>query len=273
MTHTRIPILLAALCVFAGLAVGMAGGTAVETASAQTSASSAATAVSDSPAAVSDCDLVDIDGDNNTVSVDMSAEAMGDDGVTVRYRCEPTAPTLDHDLIDIDGDNNTVTVVIQAENATLDFSRRGNATTNGGLAVTFNCGAEATDCDGIDIDGHNNSVSLVVQNETDRTIHTFGENESSVSWTGGDQQNESDTANGTDTSGEQPSDSDNGSSSSDAQSDTGSEDERAAETDHSSDEGSRLSEILNILVGSLPVVGVVSVLVLGGVLLEKRTTE
>lgn len=271
MTHTRIPILLAALCVFAGLAVGMAGGTTVATAT-HTSASSAATAVSDSPVAVSDCDLVDIDGDNNTVSVDMSAEAMGDDGVTVRYRCEPTAPTLDHDLIDIDGDNNSVTIVIQAENATLDFSRRGDATTNGGLAVAFNCGAEAADCDGIDIDGHNNSVSLIVQNETDRTVNTFGENESSVSWTGGDQQSEADTANGTDTSDEQSGDLDDDRSSSGAQPDTTSGGEGTTGVDGSDDRNNRFSEMLKILIGRLPLAGAVTILVLGGVLLEKRST-
>jgi hypothetical protein len=259
MKIKRITIVLVALCAFSGAAVGGAASVPVSAPDTQAAAGGSA-AANTSAGQVSDCDLVDIDGHNNTVSANITNNATaGDGGVTIQYRCGTNASALDHDLIDVDGNNNTVTVFVRAENATLDFGARGSAADSNGLHVGLNCGVGTPDdCDGVDIDGDNNSVTLIVQNDTDRTVHEFGANSSNVSWTAGEQDSESDANGGNDSTTDKQADSENdGSGSADA-------------TNRSGNEEDRSNGILGLIVDSIPFVGAVTLLVFGSVLLVKR---
>lgn len=205
LTRKRIGIVLVAFCVLA-VTVGLAsvpmlapgGGTASGGSGPATDASVAAAggsgtgnsvassenasatenAASDgSTNRTSDCDLIDIDGNDNTVSVNISNNTT--DGVNVRYHCGAGNAVLDHDLIDIDGNNNTVTVFVQAENGTVAFGEDGSSTDSSGLHVALQCAGDTpADCDAVDIDGHNNAVTLVVLGEEGQTIHEFGANSS-----------------------------------------------------------------------------------------------
>ena len=260
MKMKRVTVVFVALCAFSGVAVG--GATSMPTAvpNIQAAADSSA-AANTSAGQVSDCDLVDIDGHNNTVSANITNNAtVGDGGVTIQYRCGTNASALDHDLIDVDGNNNTVTVFVRAENATLDFGARGSAADSSGLHVGLNCGVGTPDdCDAVDIDGDNNLVTLIVQNDTDRAVHKFGANSSNVSWTAGEQDSESDANGGSDSTTDKQTDSeDDGSGSADA-------------TNRSGSEKDRSNSILGLIIDSIPFVGAVTLLVFGSVLLVKRT--
>lgn len=121
---------------------------------------------------VSDCDVVDVDGNDNSVVVNLTDNSTTDDAsnTTVHLGCEAgTAPTVDRDLIDIDGDNNTVRVVVGTDKGTLLLGREMGITNDDrSLRIALNCRDENTsaDCDAIDVDGNNNSVRLIVQNDT-----------------------------------------------------------------------------------------------------------
>lgn len=266
MTLKRIMILLVALCALAGPAVGGAAATTVAASSAQATAGSSVAAANGSAGSVSDCDLIDIDGHNNTVSVNITENATASDGgVTIQYRCGTNASTLDHDLIDVDGNNNTVTVFMRAENTTLNFGARGSAANGSGLHVGLNCGADTSDdCDGVDIDGYNNSVTLIVTNDTARTVHEFGANSSNVSWTGDEQNTETSTNGSTDggdgTTDEQDHRNDSGNNS-------------VTEANRSGNEENRSTDVLDMVVDGIPLVGVATFLVLGSVLLVKRNND
>ncbi|HET7325151.1 MAG TPA: hypothetical protein VFJ06_12545 [Halococcus sp.] len=194
MTMKRIPIMLVALCALAGAAVGGAASMPVAAPSAYAPVSSGpaatdASVVTDTPIAtldgsvaadsterVSDCDLVDIDGNDNTIAVNISANTTAGDGVSIQYHCGAgDATTVDHDLIDVDGHNNAVTVAVQVENGAIVFGENGSATDKNGLHVALNCGGgTVSDCDAVDIDGTNNSVTLVVRSDDGQTVHEFG---------------------------------------------------------------------------------------------------
>lgn len=211
ITRKRIAIVLVALCVLAvtaGLAsvpmlapngagtvsggsgpatdasVAAAGGseTGNSVASSENSSTAENAASDGSTNRTSDCDLIDIDGNDNTVSVNISNDTT--DGVNVRYHCGADNAVLDHDLIDIDGNNNTVTVVVRAENGTVAFGEDESDTDSNGLHVALQCAGDTTaDCDAVDVDGHNNSVTLVVLGEDGRTVHEFGVNSSETTRT------------------------------------------------------------------------------------------
>ncbi|HET7324495.1 MAG TPA: hypothetical protein VFJ06_09195 [Halococcus sp.] len=194
MTMKRIPIILVALCALAGAAIGGVASMPVAAPSAYAPASSGpaatdASVVTDTPLAaldgsvaadsterVSDCDLVDIDGNDNTIAVNISANTTAGDGVSIQYHCEAdNAVTVDHDLIDVDGHNNAVTVAVQVENGAIIFGENGSATDKNGLHVALNCGGGTlADCDAVDIDGTNNSVTLIVRSDDGQTVHEFG---------------------------------------------------------------------------------------------------
>ena len=163
--------------------VAAAGGPAAGNSVAASNASATENAASDgSTNLTSDCDLIDIDGNDNTVSVNISNDTT--DGVNVQYHCGAGNAALDHDLIDIDGNNNTVTVVVRAENGTVAFGEDGSDSNSSGMHVALQCeGDAAADCDAVDIDGHNNSVTLVVLGEEGRTVHEFGANASETTRT------------------------------------------------------------------------------------------
>jgi hypothetical protein len=216
MTKKRVAVMVVALCVVAGVTAGTLGlmptgqtsaGPASGGSGASADASAAAgggstttggsAAASDNAAGgdatnasdgsakrVSDCDLIDIDGHNNTVSVNISNNTTGD-GVTIQYHCgADNATTLDHDVIDVDGNNNSVTVVVRAENGTITFGEDGNAASSDGFHVALHCrGGTAADCDAVDIDGHNNSVTLIVRSDEGQTVHQFGSNSSDTTRT------------------------------------------------------------------------------------------
>ena len=134
-------------------------------------------AASDSVEQVSDCDLLDVDGNNNTVSVNISdnATAAGD-GDTIQLQCGANnATTTDHDLIDIDGNGNRVTLIMRVEDGEIVLGDRGAADSDNGLRVALNCGSGTlADCDAVDIEGHNNSVKLVVRSDDGRIVHGLG---------------------------------------------------------------------------------------------------
>lgn len=130
----------------------------------------------------SDCDFIDIDGNNNVVSVNISNNTTATDSVHVQYRCGTgNATSLDHDFIDVNGNNNSVTVVVWAKNGTISFGDESSGTEKSGLHVALQCeGNTLADCDAVDIDGHNNSVTLIVIGDEGKTIHNFGVNSSEI---------------------------------------------------------------------------------------------
>lgn len=255
----RITIVLVVFCAFSGATVGGAASMPMAVPNAQVAAGGSA-AANASTGQVSDCDVVDVDGDNNTVSANITNNATAGDGsVTIQYHCGTNATTLDHDLIDVDGNNNTVTVSVRVENGTLDFGARGSAADSNGLQVGLNCGdGMSNDCDGVDIDGHNNSVTLIVQNDTERTVHEFGANSSNVSWTAGEQNGESGANGGNDSTTDKQGDSENNGSGS------------ADEANRSGNMEDRSNDILGMVIDSIPFVGAATLLVFGSALLVKR---
>ncbi len=180
MTAKRFTILLIALCTLAGAAVG--GVASIPVAGPTTPTNMAGSTMSDagdtndSAARTSDCDVVDIDGNANTVSVNLTNNGSADDSnASVQLRCGiGNATTIDHDLIDIDGDDNTVRVTIASENGSVIIGN-GTRTPGPSLGVALGCGGGDgfTDCDAVDIDGANNSVELVVRSDNGRTIYEF----------------------------------------------------------------------------------------------------
>lgn len=201
MTAKRIPVLLVVFCTLMGVAVGgvasmpavapgvpiTVAGSAVAATDVPVAATGGSAATTNDPTGqVSDCDLIDIDGNDNTVSVNISDNATADgDGVSIQYHCRAnSATTIDHDLIDIDGHNNSVTLVVRVEAGAIVFGENGNIAGNNGLYVALNCeGGTLTDCDAVDIDGNNNSVILVMRSDDGQTVHEFGaSSEESVSY-------------------------------------------------------------------------------------------
>jgi hypothetical protein len=260
MTIRRIPVVLVALCMFAGVSVG--GVASMPTAAPSTHTATAGdVAAVNSTEQVSDCDLIDIDGHNNSVSANITDNATASDsGVSVQYRCGTNASALDHDLIDIDGNDNTVTVFVRTEDASIDFGGSGSAADSSGFHVGLNCGVGTPDdCDGVDIDGHNNSVTLIVTNDTARTVHEFGANSSNVSWTGGEGTAEAGANNSTDTTDEQH--------------ETNGGNDSTSKANRSGDEQNRSNDVLDMVVDGIPLVGAATLLVLGSALLVKRNTD
>lgn len=254
MTAKQFALLFVACCVFAGVAIG--GATAAPATNAQTAVAGASVAsTNDTTERVSDCDMVDVDGHNNTVTANITDNATADGGTTVRYHCESDGAMLDHDLIDVDGNNNTVVVSVQAENGTVAFGTNGSSDGNG-LHVALGCKVgSSTDCDGVDIDGHNNSVTLIIGNDTDRTVRQFGANTSSVSWPN----NERDTA-ASAGGANNTTDSENATTESDP----------TSSTNRSSSAGEDSTDLLGMVADSIPFVGAVTMFVLGIGLLAKR---
>lgn len=282
MTGARITILLVALCAFAGAAVGGAASAPVAVPDTHTAmAGGSAATANASSGSVSDCDLVDIDGDNNTVSADITANATANESsVSIQYRCGTNASTLDHDLIDVDGHNNTVTVSVRAGNATLGFGAPRSGADGSGVHVALNCEAGTPDdCDGVDIDGHNNSVRLIVTNDTARTVHEFGSNASNVSWTAGERNSEpemddgGDDRNGTTNEHEDRTNNENDAedgTTGERNDRTNSGNDSATNATRSGDDGS--DDVLEMIVNGIPLAGAVTFLVLGSALLVKRNS-
>lgn len=205
VTRKRTAILAVALCVLVGTIAGTLVLSPVASSSGGSTAAGNSGAATDTPVTgdasagvskdsatggnstnastqqVSDCDLIDVDGHNNTIAVGMGNNTTAD-GVDIQYHCGgDNAATVDHDLVDIDGNNNSVTVIVRAENNTIAFGEKGNVASNhsSGLHVALQCaGSTSADCDAIDIDGHNNSVTFIVQSNDGRTVHEFGSNSS-----------------------------------------------------------------------------------------------
>ena len=186
MTANRLTITLVALCAFTGAAVGgvasmpVAGpGTPAvvdDSTMPDTSAVSTDSNATGGSDRVSDCDLVDVDGDGNTVSTDLTGNATdGGANVSVALTCGADGATVtDHDLVDVDGDDNRVRVVVGIDDGTVSLGE-GTDTTDRGSSIALDCGdSEVADCDAVDIDGVNNSVTLVVRGDDGRTIHEFG---------------------------------------------------------------------------------------------------
>ena len=135
------------------------------------------TAASDSIGQVSDCDLLDVDGNNNTVSVNISDNATaGGDGASIQLHCgADNATTTDHDLIDINGNDNRVTLVVRAEDGAIILGDTGAANGDDRSRVVLNCGGDTlASCDAVDIDGNNNTVKLIVRSDDGRTVREFG---------------------------------------------------------------------------------------------------
>ena len=134
-------------------------------------------ATSDSAEQVSDCDLLNVDGNNNTVSINISdnATAAGD-GTPIQLHCGANnATTIDHDLIDIDGNDNRVTLVVWIEDGAIVLGDTDAVDGDDGSRVMLNCGSGTlADCDAVDIEGHNNSVKLVVRSDDGQTVREFG---------------------------------------------------------------------------------------------------
>ena len=195
-TAKRIAIVLVALCTLAGATAGVAASMPVPTPDEPiaTTGGPAATGVPGTamggPAAAngptgqaSDCEIVDVDGNDSTVSVDLTTNTTtGEDGnVTVRLRCmADDATSVDHDLIDIDGNNNTVRVVVGSENGTVLLGGATETVEDRRLGVALDCmnGGAVADCDAIDVDGNNNSVALVVRNDDGWAVHELDASDS-----------------------------------------------------------------------------------------------
>jgi hypothetical protein len=212
LTKKRAGILVVALCVLAGAMAGTLGLVPTVTPNSGGAASDGSGAATDVPTTspnesaaasknaapaenptsvsenrneqVSDCDLIDIDGHNNTVSVDIGNNTTT--GTNIQYHCgADNATILDHDLIDVDGTNNSVTVVVRVENGTVAFGKGGGAANSSGLNVALQCkGGTVGSCDAIDIDGHNNSVTFIMQSNSGRTVHEFNSSSSNLAQVG-----------------------------------------------------------------------------------------
>ena len=189
MTAKRFVILVVALCTLVGATTGgtasmpiapsndpiaMTGGPTGAATLGTTTDESAASA--DPTGQVSDCDLVDVGGNDSTVSVNLTSNTTaGEDGnVNVQLRCEAgDATAVDHDLVDIDGNNNTVRVVVGSDNGSVLLGEKTDTVEdNQKLHVALGCDTSTlTDCDLIDVDGNNNSVTLVVQSDAGKTIY------------------------------------------------------------------------------------------------------
>ena len=244
-------VMVVMLCAFTGVAVSETASEPVAVANNQAPVVSNSVAANDTVEPESDCDLVDIDGHNNTVLVNITHNTTAGNGrMAIQYRCGTDTKVLDHDLIDVDGNNNTVTVTMRVENTTIGFAQ-GGATDNNGLRVALGCGANVSkDCDGVDINGHNNSVALIVENDTERTVHEFGSNSSNVSWTGSEN------------SGSAVNDGNNSTST------TIRSDDRQDRSDNGEE---RSDDVLDSVANALPVMGAITLFVLGSALLVKRS--
>lgn len=252
----KITITLVAFCVFMGAAVGGAASAPVTNTQAEVAGASVVS-TDDTTERISDCDVVDVDGHNNTVTVNITDNATADSGTTIQSHCESDGAILDHDLIDVDGNNNTVVVSVRAENGTVAFGTQESIDGNG-LHVALGCEVGASnDCDGVDIEGHSNSVTLIIENNTDRTVRQFGSNTSTVSWPS----NERDSAFGM-TGANSRTDGENAT--------TETKSESTNNVNRSGSEGEDSTDLLGMVADSIPLVGAVTMLILGIGLLTKR---
>ncbi|MFH5801584.1 hypothetical protein [Haladaptatus sp. CMAA 1911] len=128
-------------------------------------------------AQVSDCDIVDIDGNNNTLSLNLTSDTITNITTkeSVQLHCQAgSATAIDHDLVDIDGNNNTVRVIIEPNIDTISPGVLEKMNNGQYPHHSLECGADDvySDCDLIDVDGNNNSVQFIVRNITGQSINS-----------------------------------------------------------------------------------------------------